>query len=193
MIKRQSKFFLLFFLTIFLLIVVWFFLSELNLEGVEIASFLKNKLSLQQKSEKPQSFREIIWCGKECFWLSKNGILLEPAPFSEGLIIPVIIEKTERALLLNDEAFNETQAKTIYNIVSFLNQLELSFDKIKINDFISEEVIVDLKDGPIIYFSLKFSPDFATSTVKSLKNSVNWRKIQHINLTVENRLYYSKL
>ncbi len=202
--KRLFKFFLLLFLTAFLLIIVWLFLSKLNfkkfnLEGwvvlrpLETAFLLKDKLFFQQKSEEPQNFKEIIWCGKECFWLGKNGILFEPAPFSEGFIIPVIIEESERALLLNEEAFNKAQTKAIYDIVSFLNQLELSFDNIKINNFISEEVAVYLKDGPIIYFSLRFSPDFAVSTVKSLKDSANWQKIQYINLTVENRAYYSEL
>lgn len=134
--------------------------------------------------------KKIIWCANECFWLDNDGQAFESALETEGDLVPLVVELSDRELKLRSEIISKDQTIYLSEIINFLKIADISFNRIEVGDLSGEDAWVEINQGPIIYFSLRFSPMFGLGVVKSLKESGEWENIRYIDLRAENKVFY---
>lgn len=134
--------------------------------------------------------KKTIWCVNECFWLDNDGQAFKLALETKGDLVPLVVELSDRELKLGSEIINRDQAIYLSEIINFLKIVDISFGRIEVGDLSGEDAWVDVREGPTIYFSLRFSPMFGLEVVESLKTSPEWEKIEYIDLRAENRVFY---
>ncbi|MCL4406142.1 MAG: hypothetical protein M1586_01420 [Patescibacteria group bacterium] len=132
----------------------------------------------------------IIWCGEQCFWLNRDGMLLDGAPETEGSLI-----KTARVSLLSeiktgDRVLEQSEAENLYQISELMKQFGFNFSAIDLGDLSLKEATIEIASGTKFYFSLKNSPDFARPVVESLTSSGEIQGLRYIDFRMENRAYY---
>lgn len=175
---------------------VWdraWFLTDLKERAVSFTSGIYHRLEnvfIDREKTTPPKEKKIIWCANECFWLDDEGRAFESALRTEGGLVPLVIESSNRALKLKSEVIDKKQIGYLLEIVDFLKMAGINFDHIEVGDLSGEDAWVDVEEGPTIYFSLRFSPMFGLGVVKSLKASEEWKKIEYIDLRAENRVFY---
>lgn len=143
--------------------------------------------------------KKMIWClipesapsigGEEkCFWSDETGFLFGKAPTTEGQLVEVIKEKSSRSLNIGDYLLEEKEMENLNKSLKFLGDLNLSSDKIKINEQKFKELTALIKGGSVIYFSLLADPSSSKAAVESLLKS--GRSIDYLDLRVEGKVYY---
>ncbi|KKR88881.1 MAG: hypothetical protein UU85_C0001G0067 [Candidatus Wolfebacteria bacterium GW2011_GWA2_42_10] len=132
-----------------------------------------------------------IWCPQEefamnCWWFDKNGIVFEKAPRVEGEIIYKIIDSSQGELSLGGRILDESLFKNLLKIFELLEKADFNSKTFRL-DLALYEVQTEL--SPKIYFNIRIDPDFGLSALQSFKNQ-DLKKIEYIDLRVENRAYY---
>ena len=126
-----------------------------------------------------------------CWWIDKKGVVLAEAPFLEGNLINKIGDYSERQLKIGEVVLKNNLFDNLVEIFNVLNESSLKAKSLKIEDIELEEVVVDPLNNffPIIYFSLRNSPNFSLAAFEYL-NGIGLKNVQYIDLRVENRVYY---
>jgi hypothetical protein len=138
----------------------------------------------------PASAGTIIWCGDQCFWLSRDGLLLDEAPETEGSLVKTARVSSSSGSKTGDRAFEADEAGNLYRIAELLEQFGFNFSEINLGDLSLKEATVEISSGAKFYFSLKNPPDFAKPVIESLMSSANINNLQYIDFRMENRAYY---
>jgi len=157
--------------------------------GASAYRWVKN-VFISDKQALPMKNKEIIWCANECFWLDKDGRAFDLALKTEGKLVPLVIELSDRKLNLKSEIIDKKQVGYLLEIVEFLRLAKINFSRLEVNDLLGEDVQANTSRGPIIYFSLRFSPMFGLGVVKSFKDYGEWEKIEYIDFRAENKVFY---
>ncbi len=144
--------------------------------------------------------RKFVWCfvpsslenagdGKEsCFWVDGTGFVFDNAPVIEGQIINVITEYGDRSLGIGDYVLNDKEMIVLNANLKFLEDLNFAWDEMRIENLKYKELVVLIKNGPKIYFSLLTPPDFGKKVVQSLLSS--GKPAKYIDLRVDGRVFY---
>lgn len=166
-----------------------FLKREINIEAAE-----REKFGLWCQLKEPtindqQPTTERI---KICFWFDKDGTVFLEAPMVETELLRRVEDFSGRDLKIGDAVLDKKFIVNLESIFSVLEQSGLKTKTISLTDIGLEEVIVDASVGrsPKIYFSLKFSPEFALAAISELKKSGKWAGLQYIDFRSENRAYY---
>jgi len=144
--------------------------------------------------------KKFAWCfvppmlddkseGKElCFWADETGFLFDKAPVIEGQIVSVIKEYGDRHLGIGDYVLNDKEMIVLNGDLEFLESLNFPWEEMRIENLKFKELVVLIKNGPKIYFSLLTKPDFGKKVVQSLLNS--GKPAKYIDLRVDGRVFY---
>ncbi len=132
-----------------------------------------------------------IWCDKDetCYWMDKEGIIFEEAPLTEGGLILKVCDSERAGLVAGSPAVEDRFIKNLMAVLENLPTLGVSVDKIVYGQKL-QELSVDTFDGPKILFSIRFDPTLNIESLKKLSGTLNFSKIDHFDLRVENRIYY---
>jgi cell division septal protein FtsQ len=138
----------------------------------------------------------LIWClevkGK-CFWADSRGYIFTSAPEPEGtLVVSVVKDYTDRDLNIGDYVLSDDLYPNLVNSISLLQAVGVPVDEMRIDDLKFKEATAITSNGPEIYFNLLENPSFGEGVLDSLYHSTNWGSIRYVDLTVENRAYYSQ-
>lgn len=134
-----------------------------------------------------------LWCQESvaCWWFDKEGVVFVEGPATEGELIPKIIdysgiEITKGKNIIADKEYVEN----IVLIFDFLEKMEIPARTLELKDLTLAQVTTVSDNFPKIYFSLRYTPFFASQAIEEIRGKLS--KIEYIDLTVENRVYYKE-
>lgn len=134
--------------------------------------------------------RLIIWCGSQCFWLGRDGVIFAEAPGTEGSLIKTAKTSSVKEWKTGDQVLSNTEAENLYAIADLLERFEFNFSRMDLGDLSLKEVEITLASGLRFYFGLKIPPDFAIPVIESLIKSGEINSLEYIDFRMENRAYY---
>lgn len=137
----------------------------------------------------PEPDRFIIWCVASCYWIDKNGVVLDLAPSTEGSAIIKIEDSREEGIAIGKPVLGEPTFAVVKRIVEEVSKLSLGLKKLALEPK-SQELVITTAEGPKLYFSLRFQP--AQQIFEYIANLIETKKIKtasYIDFTVENRIY----
>ena len=135
-----------------------------------------------------------IWCIKHeatessCFWIDDEGVIFASAPNTEGSLVRSVEDLSGRSLKPGDFILKEPLRKNLFNAFAVLDSAGIEALKYELGPLENEEITVFVKEGPKIYFSLRFNPSFAADPIKSLVPK--FATLSYIDLRSENRVFY---
>lgn len=172
-------------------------ISNLGLGSADIKKdFFKRVLTINVKervrygvlcSEKSTS-QDMPEKKARCFWFDADGILFSEAPKVEGILIPQIMDFSERQIKIGDPLLEERFTSNVLKIFEIFKKSDIAIRGLKIEDIAKQEVEAELLAGQVVYFSMRFDPSFAFSALESLKTKMNG--LSHIDLRSENKVFY---
>lgn len=135
----------------------------------------------------PEKFA--IWCSQGCHWLDRKGMVLGPAPDTEGSSIPKIEDLGETALVIEQPVLAEELFANIVKILDGLGNLPLRIKGFKFNERL-QELIANGTRGERLIFSARFTPPAKSfNYLRDLALAGDLRNAEYVDLTVENRIY----
>jgi hypothetical protein len=148
-----------------------------------------NNASTTEANFTSSSSESIPTKGGGCFWFDKSGVIFAEAPAIEGELIRKISDSSNRSLKPGDKILEENMLKNLISIFDVLEKSELKAKNLILEDLSLQEITTESPSIPKIYFSLRFSPEFALPAIQSIKE-LGLAKIEYIDFRVENRAYY---
>lgn len=132
---------------------------------------------------------------QSCFWFDTEGVLLDPAPSAVGNLIPVIHDYSGKYLRSQTKVLHTDAVQNLASVFNVLGATNLSVREVRLEDRSLQELKVILRNGPDLYFSLRFPATEAVSVIASLiKNgggkNPHFSELQSVDFRVEHRAYY---
>ncbi len=160
-----------------------------KIKSIEVdKSYLKKKIVL--KVVERQGYG--VWCmegaEEKCFSFDDEGIIFSRGMPSEGSLIHNIRDYSERQLGMLLPVLSMDRFKYLKEIFDVLEAGGLNYKFLEIQNLNLEEVKAVSSVGPTIYFSLRFSPDFALAAMKEIGGGIS--KLEYVDFRVENKVYY---
>jgi len=160
--------------------VVW--LGELDyrhpaIESIEVKrNFWERKIVFNVKEKE----RFGIWCQEDaCQWFDQNGSFFDIAPFTEGYLVYKI--SGERP---------ESETANVIKILRLLKENNITAKSIVFDERLRELEVV-IPEGTKIKFNARADPEaIFLSAYEGVVKKLGWRAMKHLDLTVENRIYY---
>ncbi len=138
-----------------------------------------------------------IWCfmpkdngDEQCFWFDKTGTMFERTYDTEGSVITVIHDYSQKPTGVNQEALPALFMPNLISIINVLRAATVNVNTIALNDLSMQEIDVTTVNGPALYFSLRFPADDDLSVIKNIMALPAWSTIGYIDCRTENRVYY---
>lgn len=131
-----------------------------------------------------------IWCFREsCFWFDQEGVLFEPAPYTEGGLVAQIEENRPEPIPLGEKIIEDRFLDTLLKLAADLPKMNFAIEKMTFDREL-QELSVATFNGPRILFSVRFDPDQNLNGVQNLRSTLNFSELEYVDLRVENRIFY---
>jgi hypothetical protein len=173
-----------------------------QLDGVTIAkNYFLHTITVAVAERQPFA----IWCqmpADDCYWFDNTGIAFEHTLDTEGGAIDVIhdysgvssasstVAVVVPPLTLGQPVLAPEFMPNLISILNVLQQSNVGVEDISLQDISLQQINVTTVDGPMLYFSLRFSADEDLPVLQNLIAQPGFDKLQYIDFTVENRAYY---
>jgi hypothetical protein len=132
---------------------------------------------------------EVLVPDSTCWLFDENGLIVKETFKTSGNLIRVIYDKTGRSLSLGTPVLPERFIANLFSILDLIKTLKLDYEKILIENLDREELIVETANADI-FFSLRENAQNYLEPLKKIINSAEFKKIQYIDLRVQNRIFY---
>ncbi|MDP3901788.1 MAG: hypothetical protein Q8Q37_02340 [bacterium] len=146
-------------------------------------NFTNKTLKLEVYEREPYG----IWCASKetiCHWFDREGVVFARSPATEGFLL----YKINGPLPNNEDLI--LAFKRLGAALDVLNQNKVLVRSINFDDK-SQELTIETYERAKIILSLRFDvSDLLVSAIESVVKKVGLDKINYIDLTVENRIYY---
>lgn len=138
----------------------------------------------------PESDRFAIWCGKECYWVDRSGIILEKALETEGSVIPQINGSGEFIFRIGSEVIDGVVFGYLAKVIDGLRGIGFGYKNFNYNDRLQELIVSGVR-GEKLIFSARFAPtDKIFGYIKNLSATGKISGAEYLDFTVENRIYF---
>lgn len=134
-----------------------------------------------------------VWClmsTGQCYWFDYQGTVFAPAEDTEGNAITVIHDYSQKSLAINGSVLPSEFVPNLISIINVLKQSNINAEDIALNDLSLQQINITTANGPMLYFSLRFSADEDLGVLQNLMAQGGFDKLQYVDFTVENRAYY---
>lgn len=140
-----------------------------------------------------------VWCvmpntasasDERCFWFDSQGIAFANTLDTEGGAILVIHDYAQDQIALNGPVLSSEFLSNLISIVNVVKASGLDVQEIALHDISLQQIDVTTVGGPVIYFSLRFSPNPDLAVLRSVMVKPGFNKLQYIDFTVQGRAYY---
>lgn len=136
--------------------------------------------------------RFVIWCSAnsvECYWVGRDGTVVDVAPDTEGSAIFKIKDSREALLTIGQAVLDKKMFDNLVKIVDGISKLPIAIADFGFNELL-QELTANGARGERTIFSLRFAPsEKAFSYLNDLISSGKLRASAYVDLTVENRIY----
>jgi hypothetical protein len=125
-----------------------------------------------------------------CYWFDKTGTIFEKSLDTQGNLIYVVYDSTQKPRGLNEKVMSQDFLPNFISIIDAMHQTGLGVKAMDLKDLSLEELDVVTANGPTIYFSLRFSASDDLLVIQKLMLQPTFAKLQYIDCRTRNRLYY---
>jgi hypothetical protein len=135
-----------------------------------------------------------IWCfGLDepiCYWVDReDGVLIEPAPLSEGQLVFKINDTESPPLRPGDNVLSREQFKNITAFLDFIQEFHIPVSSLTILRSL-QEFQATHERGARLMFSYRFKPTITLfESLRSMLSTYNPARIEYIDLTVPTKVY----
>ena len=168
-------------------------MAKYNFSLVSVKKSLPDTLKIEL-SERPYSF--IFEEGSDLFYASKDGYIIKDEPVSDGDKSKYfILENRSSIVSINSKLKINLKAQYLDFVFAVKNNLDLHQDLLAEKFIIDQELnslIVDFKEGPIVYFNTQNDPKQQVddlALVKREKIRDNFNIINYIDLRYGEMIY----
>ncbi len=135
--------------------------------------------------------RLAIWCDQAgaCDWIDDTGMAFEEAPQTEGSLILTVYDAGTDSVIQGKRVLEDRFIANAVAIIKSLKEMRLPIKKITYDPGL-QEIHAETYRGPSLFFSVRFDPAQNISSLHALAEKIDISKISHIDLRVENRIYY---
>lgn len=136
-----------------------------------------------------------VWCrsgsmhGTNCFWLNENGIVVAPAPDTEGALVYRIVQKNEEEAVLGEIIINYREWQNIKTILESLSDLPIKIKEFIYNSRLQELTAYGIGGEKLIFSTRLKYGEKVLSYIKSSAEKGDLKRAEYLDLTVENRIY----
>ena len=134
------------------------------------------------------------WCAgseaPECFWFDEDGYIFKRGLPSEGNIIKSVNDLSGRKLGLGNTVLENNFFSNLKGAFEILEKSGIGVRAIELKDLALEEVVAKTTEGPLVYFSLRFSSANSADLLGTLGEGKSFSKLQYVDLRIPNRAYY---
>ena len=156
---------------------------ESGLGIADVEKKFPNKIKIDFKEIKPK----FLYCDKECYYIDKNGIPYETAPFFSNSPLPTLEIKGE--LRLGEEFLPKSEAEFLIEFGKEVQKLNFFVQKIKMDKDL--EIFTSEGWKLILNFGKKDSKDILEKIFLLFDRKIKDRsKIEYIDMRVENKAFY---
>jgi hypothetical protein len=163
-----------------------------QLAGVTIAkNYFLHTITITVTERQPFA----VWCqmpADDCYWFDSTGIAFEHTLDTAGGAIEVIHDYSSSTapLDLGEPVLSPEFMPNLISILNVLQQSGIGVADISLQDISLQQINVTTAEGPMLYFSLRFSADEDLPVLQNLMAMPGFDKLQYVDFTVENRAYY---
>ncbi|TSC59640.1 MAG: Uncharacterized protein LiPW15_660 [Parcubacteria group bacterium LiPW_15] len=155
-----------------------------------VKRYWSKKIEIRVVERKPYG----IWCmgteAPECFWFDGDGYIFKRGLSTEGNIIKSVSDLSGRKLGLGNRVLGEDFFPNLKSAFDVLEASGIGTRSVELKDLALQEVAAKTAEGPLIYFSLRFSAANFLDLLETLKGTKAFSKLQYIDLRIQNRAYY---
>lgn len=126
----------------------------------------------------------------QCYWFDDTGTIFQRSLIAQGDLIYVVDDSAQAPAGLNEKVLPPQFLSNFLSIVNVLRQANLAVKAIDLTDLSLQQVDVVTANGPTLYFSLNFPADEYLPVIQKLMLQPNFDRLQYIDCTTENRVYY---
>src|SRR3989344_3266437 len=160
---------------------------ESGLGVAEVEKRFPNRISIDFKEVKPK----FLYClSEECFYLDKNGILYETAPFFSESPLPVLkFTEKEKEINFGEAIIPQNETEFFLNFIEEIKQQNLSIKKIELN----KDIKLTTNEGWQIVLVLgdKDYKNIAEKLFLLFERKIKDRlKLQYIDMRFENKAFF---
>ncbi len=137
----------------------------------------------------PKLERFAIWCSRECYWVTADGVAVEEAPDTEGTSIAKVMDARNSPILTGRGVTEQGIFNRIASVIAAMGDLPLRIKNYEFNDK-RQELAAEGARGERMIFSVRFAPSgkLFDSLLALIKNG-ELRRSEYADFTVENRIY----
>ena len=139
---------------------------------------------------------EIVWCSslndvKNCFWIDNEGFVIGEAPDSEGSLVTLVEDKTNREILLGKEAVTKDKLKNLIIASEMIKDFGWFAESIAITDPLLKEAFITISSGQEIIVNIERSPlTEGKAILNAIISSGKWPEIEYVDLRIEGKGFY---
>lgn len=138
-----------------------------------------------------------VWCfnadspaSEHCYWFDNTGDIFERAFDTQGNIIFVVHDHSQKTQGLNGTILPEAFRENMISVMNVVRATGLVVSDIELKDLALQEVNAVTAAGPVLKFSLRFPAENYLPVIKSIAAGQGFSKLQYIDCRTENRVYY---
>ena len=160
---------------------------ESGLGVAEVEKKFPNKISIDFKEVKPK----FLYClSEECFYLDKNGILYETAPFFSDSPLPILefVEK-QKKIKLGEALLPKNEIEFFLNFIEEIKQQNLYIKKIELEN----DIKLAINEGwkLMLVFGEKNYKNITEKLFLLFERKIKDRsRLEYIDMRFENKAFY---
>jgi cell division septal protein FtsQ len=135
-----------------------------------------------------------IFCGNECYYIDKDGVIFEKAPQTSGTLILAIKDNSAREVEIGKNALNKEFMGALINLrEDLLNQLGLKALDFIIESNVMKDLRVNTNEGWYILFDRNRDlKNQLQALILALEEKIkeSRKNLEYVDLRIENRVYY---
>lgn len=157
--------------------------------GIE-RDWLNKTIRIVAEDRKPYG----IWCVQgdlpNCYWFDDEGVIFQKAAIAEGSLIKTVNDYSGRAIGLGSHILPEKFLKIFFQVLEATKNIGVGTKEVRLDSLEKEELSIATYAGTTFYFSLRYPAKNAVDTINTLREKVDFSKLEYVDFRVENRVYY---
>lgn len=173
---------------------------------VKEVSIARNNDTRSISVEVSERKEKIIWCHasagssdnerdgfavNNCFWLDDEGFVIGESPDSEGTLVPVITDKSEREITLGKTIVSAEKLANLIEAEKMMKSFGWVAEETAVEDSSLKEAVMIVSSGQKILVSLERSPwEEGKPILSAIVASGKWPEVEYVDLRIEGKGFY---
>ncbi len=128
---------------------------------------------------------------KHCVWLNDEGIVIDEAPYSQGTLVPVILDATGRNIFLGKTLIPHAKLTNLIVMTETLHEFGSAIKEIIIRNVELNEATITIDSGQKIFINLEHNLQAESrAIINAIIASNKWQSVEYVDLRIEGKGFY---